>query len=82
MTEVRHLLQEPIRHLAGGLDVPDQRIGSGRRGGAQCDTVMRNAREQAESYAKRLPPAEGWPPFLVIVDVGHVIELYADFSLQ
>lgn len=25
---------------------------------------------------------EGWPPFLVIVDVGHVIELWADFSLQ
>ena len=23
---------------------------------------------------------EGWPPFLIIVDVGHVIELYADFS--
>ena len=26
------------------------------------------------------PPAKGWPPFLVIVDVGHSIELYADFS--
>ena len=43
---------------------------------------MRNAREQAETYAKRLPPEEGWPPFLVIVDIGHVIELFADFSLQ
>ena len=43
---------------------------------------MRNARNQAESYAKSLPAEEGWPPFLVIVDVGHVIELYADFSLQ
>ncbi len=65
-----------------GLDLPEQRTGSGRRGGAQWDTIMRNAREQAETYAKRLPPEEGWPPFLVIVDVGHVIELYADFSLQ
>ena len=43
---------------------------------------MRNAREQAEAYAKRLPANEGWPPFLVVVDVGHVIELFADFSLQ
>ena len=43
---------------------------------------MLNAREQAERYARRLPPDEGWPPFLVIVDVGHVIELFADFSLQ
>ena len=65
-----------------GLAPPALRAGSGRRGGAQWDAVMRNAREQAETYAKRLPSAEGWPPFLVIVDVGHVIELYADFSLQ
>jgi hypothetical protein len=27
-----------------------------------------------------LPISEGWPPFLVVVDVGHSIELYADFS--
>lgn len=65
-----------------GLDLPDLRVGSGRREGGQWDTVMRHAREQAETYAKNLPIEEGWPPFLVIVDVGHVIELYADFSLQ
>lgn len=64
------------------IELPEQRIGSGRRGGAQWDTIMRNAREQAETYAKRLPPEEGWPPFLVIVDIGHVFEFYADFSLQ
>ncbi len=71
---------DDLRQL--GLDLPEQRVGSGRRGGAQWDTLMRNARQQAETYAKRLPAVEGWPPFLVIVDVGHVIELYADFSLQ
>ncbi len=27
-----------------------------------------------------MPVAEGWPPFLVVADVGHTIELYADFS--
>ena len=64
------------------IKLPERRTGSGRRGGAQWDALMRNAREQAETYAKRLPPDEGWPPFLVVVDVGHVIELYADFSLQ
>ena len=64
------------------MDMPEQHIGSGRRGGAQWDTIMRSAREQAETYAKRLPPEEGWPPFLVIVDIGHVFEFYADFSLQ
>src|SRR3546814_18912941 len=58
------------------------RLGSGRRGGAQWDTLMRNARQQAENYARRMPAEEGWPTFLAIVDVGHVIELFADFSLQ
>ena len=64
------------------LAIPERHAGTGKRGGAGWDTMMRHAREQAEMYAKRLPADEGWPPFLVIVDVGHVIELFADFSLQ
>jgi hypothetical protein len=43
------------------------------------DTLMRAARRQAEDYARAL---DEWPPFLIVVDVGHVIELYADFSRQ
>ena len=55
-----------------------------RRGAAVRDTpswdeAMLAARYQAEQYAKAIP--HGWPPFLVIVDVGYSIELYADFSL-
>jgi hypothetical protein len=42
---------------------------------------MLGARGQAERYAKALPASEGWPPFLIVVDVGHSIELFADFSL-
>jgi len=38
------------------------------------------ARAQAEGYARALPADEGRPPFLVIVDVGNVIELYAEFT--
>lgn len=38
---------------------------------------MKQARQQAENYAKYLPE---WPPFLLVVDVGHVIEIYADFT--
>ena len=41
---------------------------------------MQRARGQAELYAKALPVEHGWPPFLIIVDVGHCFELYADFS--
>lgn len=43
---------------------------------------MDNARRQAEDYAKALPVADGWPPFVLVMDVGHCIEVYADFSGQ
>ena len=44
------------------------------------DDAMLRARSQAEAYARALPPSEGRPPFVVVVDVGHRIELYAEFS--
>jgi hypothetical protein len=44
------------------------------------DEALLRARSQAESYARALPAAEGRPPFLVVVDVGSCIELYADFT--
>ena len=52
------------------------------RGGAYWERTMREARIQAQTYARALPPWEGWPPFLIVVDVGHSIELFADFSLS
>ena len=41
---------------------------------------MRHAREQAESYVDHLPPDHVAPPFLIVCDIGHVFEIYADFS--
>lgn len=38
------------------------------------------ARNQAEGYARALPASEGRPPFLMVVDVGNFIELYAEFT--
>lgn len=46
------------------------------------DVLMLNARRQAESYARALPVSHGWPPFILVCDVGHVLEVYADFSGQ
>jgi hypothetical protein len=46
------------------------------------DVLMLNARRQAEAYARALPVSHGWPPFILVCDVGHVIEVYADFSGQ
>ena len=56
--------------------------GHGVRGTKAYALAMQRARGQAERYAKALPADHGWPPFLVIVDVGHSIELFADFSLS
>ncbi|MEO6017239.1 MAG: DNA methyltransferase [Polaromonas sp.] len=44
------------------------------------DDALLLARSQAENYARALPPEEGRPPFLLVVDVGNVIELYAEFT--
>jgi len=44
------------------------------------DDAMLRARSQAEQYARALPASEGRPPFLIVVDVGNRIELYAEFS--
>ena len=44
------------------------------------DDGLLRARSQGESYARALPPEEGRPPFVMVVDVGTVIEVYAEFS--
>ncbi len=48
--------------------------------GKGFDDALQRARGRAEQYARALPADEGRPPFVVIVDVGNVIELYAEFS--
>lgn len=66
--------------------VPSERTsgqaGHGRRGTRSFDDTMFRARNQADSYARAIAREDGWPPFLLIVDVGHMIEVYADFSGQ
>jgi hypothetical protein len=51
--------------------------------GKRFDIALLAARAQAENYARALPAAEiaqGRPPFLVVADIGHVLEIYADFT--
>lgn len=54
--------------------------GHGTRGTKGWDTFMQRARGQAESYVRLLPPGEGRPPFVLIADVGHAVEVYAEFT--
>ncbi len=60
-----------------------RRRGTAVRGTAAWDTAMERARQQAQSYARTLPPHEipgGRPPLLVVVDVGDSIALYSEFT--
>jgi hypothetical protein len=59
------------------LEAKKVRAGAHTKG---FDDALMRARAQAEGYARALPASEGRPPFLVVVDVGHVIELYAEFT--
>lgn len=63
-------------------DAPKMQAGHGPRGSAKWDDTMLQARTQADRYARGVAKQDGWPPFLIIVDVGHVFEFYADFSRQ
>ena len=48
------------------------------RGTGAWDDAMMKARGQAERYVRAIPDDN--PPFLIVVDVGHSFEIYADFS--
>lgn len=54
--------------------------GTATRNTKGWDDAMVRARGQAEQYARALPAGEGRPPFVVVVDVGHTIELFSEFS--
>ena len=54
--------------------------GTAKRGTPNWSKAMVEARGQAERYAKALPIEHGWPPFLLVTDIGHCIDVYADFS--
>ncbi|MFY7835781.1 MAG: class I SAM-dependent DNA methyltransferase [Novosphingobium sp.] len=54
--------------------------GTARRGTPGWAKAMDAAKGQAERYAKALPADHGWPPFLLVADIGYCIEVYADFT--
>lgn len=50
-----------------------------RRAARGWDVLMLNARAQAENYVRLLPASHEPPPFVLVCDVGHCIEVYANF---
>ncbi len=72
--------EQAARALLPAAAKKSKKVGTAVRGTAAWDDAMYRAKNQAERYAKALPATEGWPPFLIVVDVGHTIELYSEFS--
>ncbi len=73
-------IKDGAKEIKGQMSLalgPDQ---LGRRPvSGSWDTLMMNARAQGESYTRLLPQAHEPPPFLIVCDVGHCFELYANF---
>ncbi|MCH8513201.1 MAG: class I SAM-dependent DNA methyltransferase, partial [Kiritimatiellae bacterium] len=63
-----------------GSEIGGAKIGHGRRGSPGWEQAMIKARNQADRYIRALPSDEGRPPFLLVTDIGHVIEVFAEFS--
>lgn len=62
-----------------GIYTAKRKSGPVRGSGARDDAMMK-ARGQVERYARSLPADDPSPPFLLLVDVGHSIEVFADFT--
>lgn len=67
----------PLPGIDGAANEPlrGRRVSANRA----WDVLMMNARAQAENYVRLLPAAHEPPPFVMVCDVGHCIEIYANF---
>jgi hypothetical protein len=80
--ETKQSVARPEKDLLSVADPaapkPRRKTGTSVRGTAGWDDSMIAARGQAENYVRGL--ADDNPPFLLVIDIGHSFELYADFS--
>jgi hypothetical protein len=69
------------KHVHGQASLFDNETATrGRRSGERgWDVLMFNARRQAEDYVRLLPHSHESPPFVIVCDVGHCFDLYANF---
>jgi len=71
---------DSLRDFFGQTAADRFKRGMAKRGTGQWTGAMQRAATQAEGYAKALPAEHGWPPFLLVTDVGYCIDVYADFQ--
>ena len=72
--------ENPNSQLSLIEETTSTKVGHGVRGSRQWDVALEKAYIQARHYIRDLPSSEGRPPFLIVCDVGYVIELYSEFT--
>jgi hypothetical protein len=68
------------RDLFGQTAADRFKRGMAKRGTGQWTGAMLRAAGQADGYARALPLGHGWPPFLLVSDIGYCIDIYANFA--
>lgn len=71
---------ESLRDLFGQTAAERFKRGMAKRGTEQWTGAMLRAAGQADGYARALPEGHGWPPFLLVSDIGYCIDVYANFA--
>lgn len=69
-----------LRDLFGQTAAERFKRGMAKRGTEQWTGAMLRAAGQADGYARSLPEGHGWPPFLLVTDIGYCIDVYANFA--
>ena len=84
--KARHFVNETKQGLSADATAEElakpaaTKTGHGKRGTVAFDKALERAYHQARGYITALPAEEGRPPFLIVCDVGHSIDLYAEFT--
>jgi hypothetical protein len=73
-------LGDSLRDLFGQTAAERFKRGMAKRGTEQWTGAMLRAAGQADGYARALPEGHGWPPFLLVSDIGFCIDVYANFA--
>lgn len=92
--EQDYMFERPLKEAHGDGSQSDRRVDCYKRGHfileakklkqgnhtKGYDDALLRAHAQAQNYARALPALEGRPPFIMVVDVGNVIQLFSEFS--
>ena len=89
-----YMFERPLKEVHGDGSASDRRVDCYKRShfileakkikaGSHTkgyDDALLRAHAQAQNYARALPGSEGRPPFIMVVDVGNVIQLFSEFT--